>query len=205
MVFSIMLTNKNILEIPVMKKAILSAFILISVFTFTIGAHASYIIHLKGGGQYITSQYWEEDGQVKFFVSGGTMGIDKDTVRKIEKSNLSPDESNEMTKPEKVSPQINGTPDNTTTNAALPSAGNGEAVDLKAYQDKMDRLKHDLNKTLARIKKANMNKDTDAKDEATEENRRLSTEMWKLTDELKEKNNGKLPADWWEGVGKEQP
>jgi len=29
--------------------------------------------------------------------------------------------------------------------------------------------------------------------------------MWKLTEELQEKNNGKLPADWWEGVGREEP
>lgn len=71
---------------PTMKKIILSAFILISFFAFPLLSHASYIIHLKGGGQFITSKYWEEDGQIKFFVSGGTMGIDKDTVRKIEKS-----------------------------------------------------------------------------------------------------------------------
>ena len=29
--------------------------------------------------------------------------------------------------------------------------------------------------------------------------------MYRLTDELKEGNNGVLPADWWEGIGKEEP
>jgi hypothetical protein len=29
--------------------------------------------------------------------------------------------------------------------------------------------------------------------------------MYKLTDELKDRNNGRLPADWWQGIGKEEP
>jgi hypothetical protein len=82
-----------------MKKIILSAFILISFFAFPLLSHASYIIHLKGGGQFITSKYWEEDGQIKFFVSGGMMGIDKDTVRKIEKSKTKPEDVYETKKP----------------------------------------------------------------------------------------------------------
>ena len=82
-----------------MKKIILSAFILISFFAFSLLSHASYIIHLKNGGQYITNKYWEEDGQIKFFVSGGIMGIDKDTVRKIEKSKAVAENVYETKKP----------------------------------------------------------------------------------------------------------
>ena len=80
-----------------------------------------------------------------------------------------------------------------------------EKIDLKAYQDKMAKLKADINKTLTRIRKATTSKDLDATNEATEDNRKISAEMWKLTEELQEKNNGKLPADWWEGVGREEP
>ena len=82
-----------------MKKIILPAFILISFFAFPLLGHASYIIHLKNGGQYITDQYWKEDGQIKFIVSGGIMGIDKDTVRKIEKSKAEPGDVYETKKP----------------------------------------------------------------------------------------------------------
>lgn len=82
-----------------MKKIILSVLILISVFAFPLLSYASYIIHLKGGGQYITTKYWEEDDQIKFFVSGGTMGIDKETVRKIEKSTVEPEDVYETKKP----------------------------------------------------------------------------------------------------------
>lgn len=71
-----------------MNKIIISAFILISFFVFPLLSHASYIIHLKDGGRFITEKYWEEDGQIIFFVSGGTMGIDKDNIKKIEKSKI---------------------------------------------------------------------------------------------------------------------
>lgn len=47
---------------------------------------ASFVIHLKDGGQYSTAQYWEEDGQIKFMVQGGVMGIDKNDVQKIVKT-----------------------------------------------------------------------------------------------------------------------
>ena len=190
-----------------MKKIILWIFILISFFAFPLLSHASYIIHLKDGGQFITSQYWVEDGQNKFFVSGGMIGIDKNTVRKIEKSNIDAngyyEESN---KPEKVSPQVDQASEKAIKKEPLPDANvKKEKVDLKAYQNKMAKLKSDINKTLTRIKKADKSNDQNAKDEATADNRRISDEMWKLTDELKEKNNGKLPDDWWEGVGREDP
>jgi len=81
-----------------MKKIILSAFILISFFAFPLFSQASYIIHLKGGGRFITTKYWEEGGQITFFVSGGTMGIEKDTVKAIEKSKLEPEDVYETKK-----------------------------------------------------------------------------------------------------------
>lgn len=189
-----------------MKKIILSTFILISFFAFPLFSHASYIIHLKDGGQFITSQYWVENGQIKFFVSGGMIGIDKNTVRKIEKSNIDASGYYESNKPYKVSPQVDQTPEKEIKKEPLPDANvKKEKVDLKAYQNKMAKLKSDINKTLTRIKKADKSNDQNAKDEATADNRRISDEMWKLTDELKAKNDGKLPDDWWEGVGREDP
>jgi len=190
---------------PTMKKIILSAFILISFFAFPLLSHASYIIHLKGGGQFITSKYWEEDGQIKFFVSGGTMGIDKDTVRAIEKSKIHADDY-QTNQSKQTIPKVNPALEKTIKEETVPEANaKEEKVDLKAYQEKMDKLKADINKTLTRMRKATASKDQIAKDDAAEENRRISAEMWKLTDELKAKNKGKLPDDWWGGVGREEP
>lgn len=65
---------------------------LISFFVCPIGSHAAYIIHLKSGGRFVTPQYWVEDNKmICFFVSGGTMGIEKDSVRQIEKSSVEPE------------------------------------------------------------------------------------------------------------------
>ncbi|KAF0157565.1 MAG: Uncharacterized protein FD159_1379 [Syntrophaceae bacterium] len=195
-----------------MKKIILSAFILISFFAFPLFSHASYIIHLKGGGQFITSKYWEEDGQITFFVRGGTMGIEKDTVKVIEKSKIHADDY-QTNQSKQIIPKVTPALEKTIKEETVPHANvttvpeanaKEEKVDLKAYREKMDKLKADINKTLTRMRKATASKDQIAMDGAIEENRRISAEMWKLTDELKAKNKGKLPDDWWEGVGREE-
>ncbi len=171
---------------------------LISFFVCPIGSHAAYIIHLKTGGQFVTPQYWEDKGgMITFFVAGGTMGIEKNTVKAIKQSKFDDDQPRSL---EKASPKSAPS----STEAASKREAPPKKIDLKAYQDKMAQLKVELNKTLARIKAADKRNDTRAKEEAMEENRRISDEMWKITDEL-EKNNVKLPSDWWGGIGKETP
>jgi hypothetical protein len=178
-----------------MKKITIIALMLISFFACPTLSHADYIIHLKHGGQFMTPKYWTDDGQIQFFVRGGTMGIERDTVKAIEKSIID-DNHYQKSQPVQPIPQTSPAPDKTVKK--------GEPVDLKAYQEKMAKLKTELNKTLSRIKKATAKDDTYEKDQATEENRRISAEMWSLTDELKGKNDGKLPGDWWAGVGQEE-
>lgn len=48
---------------------------------------ASYIIHLKNGGKFITNHYWTEGNQIMFYAQGGVAGIEKDFVKAIQKSN----------------------------------------------------------------------------------------------------------------------
>jgi len=181
-----------------MKKIILSACLLISFAACPIMSHADYIIHLKHGGRFVTPQYWEEKGgMIFFFVGGGTMGIEKNSVKSIERMKL---DENQPRSSEKTAPQ---TPPSSSEVTPKPKTAS-KPVDIKAYQDKMAKLKVELNKTLARIKKAEERNDARAKDEAMEENRRISDEMWKITDEL-EKNNVKLPSNWWGGIGQETP
>lgn len=67
---------------------------------------ASYIIHLKNGGRFLTPQYWEENNYVNFYVVGGTMGIEKNSVRKIERSTLDLDGIYEVKTPEKRPAQV---------------------------------------------------------------------------------------------------
>ncbi len=183
-----------------MKKLILSIILVFSALIVPTFGHCDYAIHLKNGGQFLTPRYWEQDQEIKFYIAGGVMGIEKNSVRKIERSTIDLEGTYEVKTPVKRPAEAEAKAEKSLSPKKPPVE-----IDLKAYQDKMAKLKADLNKTLARIRKANTNKDLDAKDEAKADNRKISAEMWKLTDELKEKNNGQLPADWWVGVGREEP
>jgi hypothetical protein len=89
-----------------MKKLILPLIILALSCLFPAAIHASYIIHLENGGQLLTPQYWEEDNYVKFYIVGGTMGIEKNSVRKIERSTLDLGGIDEVKTPEKPPAQV---------------------------------------------------------------------------------------------------
>ena len=183
-----------------MKKIILPFWMLLFSLLLPAVGDASYIIHLKNGGRLSTPHYWEENHILKFYIVGGVMGIEKKTVRKIEKRAVEAVKPYEVKAPDKRPAEAEP-----EAQKALSPQKPPVKIDLKAYQDKMASLKAEVNKTLTRIRKAAIGKDPVAKDEATADNRRISDEMWKLTEELKEKNDGKLPADWWEGVGREEP
>ena len=47
---------------------------------------AAYIIKLRNGNEYVTARYWQEGSQVLFETFGGTFGVEKAFVAKIEKS-----------------------------------------------------------------------------------------------------------------------
>ena len=199
-----------------MKKNLLSLIILLLFLVPALG-NASYLIRLKNGGQLTTPAYWTEGQWIFFYCVGGIAGMERREIDRIERDktydNLgtvgrdigkkAPPPPPKTEKPQE--PGKSPVEAEPKAEKSLSPQNAPEKIDLKAYQDKMARLKADLNKTLARIRKATTNKDLGAKDEATADNRKISAEMWKLTEELQEKNNGKLPDDWWEGVGREEP
>jgi hypothetical protein len=53
---------------------------------------SSYLIELKNGSTFITNHYWKKKGQIKFYYRGGVVGISKNLIRKIEKTDLSYEE-----------------------------------------------------------------------------------------------------------------
>jgi hypothetical protein len=48
--------------------------------------HATYVIKLKNGNEYITDRYWQKGAQVLFDTYGGVFGVEKRFVVKIEKT-----------------------------------------------------------------------------------------------------------------------
>ena len=49
---------------------------------------SSYLIELKNGSTFIINHYWKEGQQIKFYCYGGVVGISKNLIRKIEKTDL---------------------------------------------------------------------------------------------------------------------
>lgn len=49
---------------------------------------ASYKITLKNGSVLYAGHYWKEGGQVLFYTAGGIVGVEKDSVKKIEESEV---------------------------------------------------------------------------------------------------------------------
>jgi hypothetical protein len=68
-----------------MKKFIPAFVILALVQLFPPAAGASCRIILENGGRFTTPLCWEDGGNIMFYVPGGSMGVEKKSVRKIEK------------------------------------------------------------------------------------------------------------------------
>jgi len=195
----------------------LSSLIILLLFLVPALGNASYLIRLKNGGQLTTPAYWTEGQWIFFYCVGGIAGMERREIDRIERDKTYDNLGTVGRDIEKKAPPPPPKTEKPQEPGKLPAEakpkaeeilspqGPREKIDLKAYQDKMATLKADINKTLTRIRKASASKDMDEKEAATEDNRRISAEMWKLTDELEKKNNGKLPADWWEEVGRKEP
>lgn len=141
----------------------------------------AFRIRLKNGKEFVTDGYWEEAGQIKFNYAGGVVGVPKDSIGNIEKTNL----------PAKTAPE---TPDETRVKEGAERTG------IESYKAKRSELERKLEEASERHRIAIKNQDSEEKEKALQEMREISGQAMDLADELKRKNNGMLP-DWW----KEKP
>ena len=176
---------------------------------------AYYLLRLKNRGMVTTPAYWFEGNKIHFYVSGGIASLEKREIDKIE--DLEKEVSDYMQRTgavaEKKEPPPLAVAGKATESekpliSTEPKSEKGlspqepsEKMDLKPYVDKMTSLKAEANRAQERIRMAIKDKDLAAEAEAVADRRRISTEMRELTNELKEKNNGELPAGWFDRVG----
>ena len=71
-------------------------------------------------------------------------------------------------------------------------------MDLNAYKNKKKQMTAELDTLLERQREAAGRGDNEAKEKIMEEIRNTSGQIYKITDEVKEKNKGKLPDGWWD-------
>jgi hypothetical protein len=150
---------------------------------------SSYIIELKNGSKFITYQYWEEGDRIKFYYSGGVLGVEKDLVRKIGESDLPYKE--EII--EQVTPQTTKMPDK----ELYPKTDiTNEDIDVEFYKNAKKDLMEKYMKAKNKLDKAIIDRDKIAKREAKKEIKEIHDKLSDLSNELKSKNKQVLP-DWW--------
>lgn len=72
-----------------------------------------------------------------------------------------------------------------------------EKIDLKALKNKKDQMTVEVNKLIEKMLEASDRNDNDAKQKIKVEIRAKTEQIYKFTDEVTEKNKGKLPEGWW--------
>jgi hypothetical protein len=108
-----------------MRKIIIGSFLMASAIEAGL-ADAAFVIQLKNGNEFVTGRYWTEGTQVMFDVYGGVLGLDKNLVSKIDRSNKLVQLLARPNQDEK--PQALSRKENSESNKALvPSTGKVEA------------------------------------------------------------------------------
>lgn len=170
-------------------RPILISVILASLAVPAVGAD-SWRIHLKNGGTFTTLRYWREGGEVRFYIYGGVMGIQKHAIKTIKK-----------VVPENVryarSDSDRKTPEPSSETNNLEGEKEGGKIDIASYKEKKEQLAAELERALERLREATSRRDPEAKEREQREMRRLTAEINTLTEEVKLKNNGKVPEGWW--------
>jgi len=179
-----------------MKKVFLALIISSLLFVPAIG-EAAYLLLLKNGGRLTTPLYWVEGRQLYFFYAGGVVGVEKGEIVRIEKhaAEQRPEvsDASESVKRKNIPPPIAG-------EEKLPAAQKAPAEKLNIAEQKRqkDQLTSELNDLLEKRRQAKAKKDMVASKRITEEILNTSAEVYRITDEVTEKNKGQLPEDWWD-------
>jgi hypothetical protein len=183
----------------------LKLFLIILAFFYPSVASANSVIYLKNGGRLTTSAYWQEGEMLLFYIAGGVMGIEQASVLKIVEEKSTPSGETDAiirTAPDKARispssppPAIGQKKTSTSKTAAVKPMK--EPLDLAPYRQRHRELKAGLDDTVERLRRATRNQDDRAKESAREEMRKISGKIYDLTDEVKSKNDGSLPPDWW--------
>ena len=183
-----------------MKKRIVPFLILALSLLWAPVSDASYLILLKNAGRVVTSMYWLEGDMIYFYCAGGIAGMERRVIVRIETLKTEDGEYIDKTPAKAAKKELPPLPPaaEKAKGPEKPPEAKEEKVDLKAYKDKKAQMTVELDALLEKQREAAGRGDNEAKEKIMGEIRNASTQIYKLTDEVKEKNKGKLPDGWWE-------
>jgi hypothetical protein len=181
-------------------KKICSTMILLILILLPVVSDASSLILLKNGGQVVTPFYWFEGRYIFFYYAGGTAGIERKEIEKILSSEAG--EKQDTGNIVVWNPGVRALPPEPplvkkAQEADKPREEKEAKVDIEAYKNKKDQLNGELEGLLEQQRQAAGSADDDAKRKIREGIVTVSKEIYRLTDEVTEKNKGKLPDGWW--------
>jgi hypothetical protein len=119
-----------------------SGLVFVHCLIFPDAGNAAYVIRLKNGNEFVTTRYWQEGKQVMFDTYGGTFGVDKAFVIKIEESNKP---VKQLAAPESTHVQIPTAPSGTEedrSKSPAPEAKTGPVRKSDPIIEDLDSLKH---------------------------------------------------------------
>jgi len=197
----------------VMRKSILIIMLLFFLaLAFPATGDAAYLIRLKNGGEFKTFKYWSEGGQIKFYIYGGIVGVQKDSVQRIKKVALVHKER-VVSPPKKPAPvpvkteletdaKVKDAPNTDAKEEESPAVGTAgnetksKEIDVAYYKREKRALMEKYREAREKLKQAREDHDIIAKKDAKKEVRKLDNQISELAIKLKKENNGILPA-WW--------
>ena len=179
-----------------MKKVFLAWIISVLLFVPASG-EAAYLLLLKNGGRLTTPLYWVEGRQLYFFYAGGVVGVEKGEIVRIEKRATEQRPEVEDA-PESVKKKEDPPPGAGEEKAPAAQKAQTEKLNIAEQKLRKNQLTEELNDLLEKRRRAKAMKDNDASQRITEEILNTSAEVYRITDEVTEKNKGKLPEGWWD-------
>jgi hypothetical protein len=171
---------------------------------------AAYRIQLRNGRHVVTSQYWKEGHTVMFYTDGGVGGIPESAVLSVQMVEEPPASDRASVAEQQVGSQAERQVGPQAARQAGPQAGQkvasqGEVqqdggkrpkLDLEAYQQKKEEFKAQLDMAVERYREASSTHNNEEKIKIQREITAWSKKLFDLTDEVKQKNQGRLPEGW---------
>jgi len=155
---------------------------------------SSYLIELKNGSKFITNQYWKEGSRIKFYYSGGVVGIEKHLVREIRESDL----------PYIVEEPRSAIKEDAKAEAEYkPESEQEKEIQLPPHPEKEAFLKEkmriatEIESVSAAFREAKAKNDRKQTDEQWGKLLLLHKELSALGDQVKTAHGGQIPS-WWD-------
>lgn len=154
---------------------------------------SSYLIRLKDGAEFITCNYWDEGGAIKFDLYGGIVGFPKEYVLEIRTSDLP---CPRMDQP--AEQQERDQKDATKRSLSKQNLKTGaEDSPNRAFLEEKTRIMTEIRDARDAFREAKAKNNEEQVQAERKRMLSLRTELSRLLKKVKDAHGGQVPA-WWD-------